>query len=144
MASAVSTEQNKEIVSRFAEEVVNNGNYEHLEELVADDIVDHTPLGEDRGREAVLETTKYLRAAFPDFSVSPQEIIAEGDTVAVRMTQQGTHEGEFMGNEPTGNSFEIDAMAFLRVEDGKIVERRVQPDVLGLLQQLGVVESPGE
>lgn len=144
MVSAVTTEQNKEIVRRFAEEVVNGGDYELLDELVADDIVDHTPLGEDRGREAVLETTKYLRAAFPDFSVSPHEIVAEGNTVAVRMTQEGTHEGEFMGNEPTGNSFEIEAMAFLHVEDGQIVERRVQPDVLGMLAQLGVVELPEE
>lgn len=137
-------QQNKETVSRFAEEVANNGNYEILDELLADDIVDHTPLGEDRGREAVLGTTKHLRATFPDFSVSPHEIVAEGNTVAVRMTQLGTHGGEFMGNEPTGNSFEIEAMAFLRLEDGTVVERRVKPDVLGLLQQPGVVELLGE
>lgn len=142
MASAATTNENKEIVRRFAEEFVNEGDYETVEEFLAEDIVDYTPLGETTGREAVLETTKELRTAFPDFVVSPQEIVAEGDTVAVRMTQWGTHEGTFMGTEPTGKSFEIEAMAFLRLEDGKIVERRVRPDVLGMIQQLGIEELP--
>lgn len=58
------------------------------------------------------------------------------------MTQRGTHEGVIMGKRPTGNSFEIEAMAFLRLEDGKIVERRVRPDVLGMLRQLGLKGLP--
>ena len=79
-----------------------------------------------------------MDAAFPDFTITPEEIVTEGDTVAVRMTQRGTHEGTFMGFEPTGKSFEIEAMAFLRLEDGKIVERRTRPDLFGLLRQLGL------
>lgn len=142
MASATTTKENKEIVRRFADEFVNKHNYDTLEEFLADDIVDYTPLGATTGRDAVLATTKELRTAFPDFAVTPHEIIAEGDTVAVRMTQRGTHEGVFMGNEPTGNSFEIEAMAFLRLENGKIVERRVRPDLMGLMQQLGLMEPP--
>ena len=142
MASSSTTKENREIVRQFAEEFVNEGNYDSVEKFLAENIVDYTPLGETTGREAVVETTKELRAAFPDFAVTPKEIITEGDTVAVRMTQRGTHEGVFMGNEPTGNSFEIEAMAFLRLEDGKIVERRVRPDILGMLRQLGLEEQP--
>lgn len=142
MASASTTTENKEIVRRFAQEFVNESNYDTVEEFLAEDIIDYTPLGETTGRDAVMETTKELRTAFPDFVVTPEEIIAEGDTVAVRMTQRGTHEGVIMGKRPTGNSFEIEAMAFLRLEDGKIVERRVRPDVLGMLRQLGLKGLP--
>jgi predicted ester cyclase len=71
-------------------------------------------------------------------------MIAEGDTVAVRLTERGVHDGELMGIEPTGNEFEHQTMAFLRLEDGKVAEWWVLPDNLSFLQQLGVVESPGE
>lgn len=134
--------ENKEIVRRFAEEFINEGKYDTAEEFLAEDVADYTPLGETIGRDAVVETVKEIRTAFPDFVLSPKEIISEGDTVAVWMTQRGTHEGTFMGIEPTGRSFEIEAMAFLRLEDGKIVERRGRPDLLGLLQQLGRKELP--
>lgn len=144
MVVATTPEENKQIVHRFAEEVVNKSNYDLIDELVAEDLIDHTPFGETRGRDALRETTDQLRTAFPDFAVTPHDTVADGDTVAVRMTQRGTHEGEFMGFEPTGRTFDVEAMAFVRLEDGQITERRVQPDVLGLLQQLGVVELLGE
>lgn len=142
MASAATTKKNKEIVSRFAEEFVNKQDVDSLAEFVSEDFVDYTPFGQTTGRDALLATTKELKAAFPDFAVVLEEIVGEGDTVAVRMTQRGTHKGEFMGFEPTGKSFEIEAMGFLRVKDGKITERRVRPDVLGIMQQLGFAEQP--
>lgn len=134
--------ENEDIVRRFADEFINEGKYDTAEEFLAEDVADYTPLGETIGRDAVVETLTAMRTAFPDFVLTPEEIISDGDTVAVRMTQRGTHEGTFMGIEPTGTSFEIEAMAFLRLEDGKIVERRARPDVLGLLQQLGQTELP--
>ncbi|MFW6318259.1 MAG: ester cyclase, partial [Halorubrum sp.] len=91
-----------------------------------------------------METTKGLRAAFPDLVLIPREIVADGDTVAVRMTQRGTHEGTFMGIEPTGRAFEIQAMGFARMENGKIAERWGVPDLLGLLRQLGQEELPAQ
>lgn len=142
MASSSATQENKDIVRRFASEFVNESNYDTAAEFLAEDVVDFTPLGETTGRDAVVETTRQLRTAFPDFVVDLEEIIAEGDTVGVRMTQRGTHEGTFMGNEPTGRSFEIEAMALLRLEGGTIVERRVCPDVLGMLRQLGIESLP--
>ncbi|UTF52243.1 ester cyclase [Natronosalvus rutilus] len=142
MASASTTRANKELVRRFANEFVNESNYDTAREFLDVDIIDSTPLGETTGREAVVETTKELRTAFPDFVVTPEETVAEKDTVVVRMTQRGTHEGVFMGHEASGNAFEIEAMAFLRLEDGKIAERRVRPDVLGMLRQLGITTLP--
>ena len=102
MASVTTTKENKEIVRRFAETFVNGGNYDTAEEFLAEDIVDSTPLGVGTGRDAVVNATREVRTAFPDFSVTLHELVADGDMVAVRMTQRGTHEGVFMGNEPTG------------------------------------------
>ena len=141
---ATTAEENKRIVRRIPEEVVNEGNVEILDEIVAEDVIDHTPLGVAQGLESFKETAEYLNAAFPDMSVTVEEVVAEGDTVAARVIQQGTHDGEFMGIEPTGQDVEIETMAFLRLSEGEIVERWVRPDQLGLMQQLGVVERPGD
>lgn len=142
MASASTTNENKEVVRRFVEEFVNGGNDEAAETYLDEDVADFTPLGETTGRDAVVQTTADMRTAFPDFAVELEDLIAEGDTVAVRMTQRGTHEGVFMGSEPTGKSFAIEAMAFVRLTDGRIVERRVRPDVVGLARQLGLRVLP--
>lgn len=88
-------------------------------------------------------TTEALRDAFSDVEVTPEEVISEGDTVSVRMTQCGTREGAFLGVAPTGNSFEIVATAVARLEDGTVVERWVQPDLLWLMERLGAVELSG-
>ncbi|NHN41124.1 ester cyclase [Halorubellus sp. JP-L1] len=133
---------NKEVVRRFAEEVINERDTDAAGEFLAEDIADSTPFGETSGRDAVVETMRTIWTAFPDFAVTLEEVIAEGETVAVRMIQRGTHDGPFMGIEPTGRSFEIEAMGFARLESGKVVERRANPDLLGLFQQLGIEELP--
>jgi predicted ester cyclase len=83
-----------------------------------------------------------IRGAFSDFSATVDDVVAEGDTVAMRVTLRGTHDGPFMGIEPTGNEFEVSNMVFTRIEDGKIAERWVLPDMLGMLQQVGAVDMP--
>lgn len=134
--------ENEEIVRRFAEQFINERDTDAAEEFLAENIVDYTPFGETMGRDALVETAQTVWTAFPDFSISLEEVVTEGDTVAVRMSQRGTHEGPLMGIAPTGKAFEIEAMAFARLEDGKIVERRASPDMLGLFQQLGITELP--
>lgn len=107
-------------------------------------MIDHTPSGESQGRDAVKELSKYLHSAFSDYSLTVEELIAEGDTVTLRGTERGTHNGEFLDIEPTGQKVEFEIMEFDRLKDGQITERWIQPGLLGLMQQLGVVEPPGE
>ena len=84
------------------------------------------------GRETrLIEQSEYVYAAFPDVSITVDETIAEGELVAQRSVFRGTHEGEFMGIEPTG-------------EEVEIAERWLLADTLGLMEQLRVVEPPGE
>lgn len=134
----------KRIARRFPEEVATEGQFELVDDICTEDVVEHSPLGERRGREALKEQSEYIHAAFPDVAVAIEDAVAEGDTIAQRLTFYGTHEGEFMGIEPTGTEVEIVNMLFTRIEDGLIAERWLLPDTLGLLQGLGVDELSGE
>lgn len=135
---ATTAEENKRIVRRIREEIEEQGNHDAIDEIFAEDVVVHTPMGEFSGREAIKEMYESDREGFADSTETIHDIVAEGDTVAIRLTERGTHEGEFMGIEPTGKEFEIQTTAFFRLEDGKIAEWWMQPDTLGLVQQLGL------
>lgn len=135
-------EENKRIARRFPEEVATNRNLDAIDEICAEHVLDHGPLGDVRGRENLKEQLSMLQSAFGGFSATVEDVIAEDDTVFMRVTIRGTHEGEFLGIEPTGRTFEQQNMVITRLADGKIVERWIQPDMFGLMQQLGVVEAP--
>ncbi|WP_042662055.1 ester cyclase [Haloferax sp. ATB1] len=133
---------NERIARRFPEEVAGEGNIGLIDEICAEDVLDHSPLGEVRGRDELKAQISGIRDSFSDFSATVEDAITEGDTVAMRVTLRGTHDGTFMGIEPTGKTVEVGNMVFTRIEDDMIVERWVQPDMLGMLTQLGVVELP--
>jgi steroid delta-isomerase-like uncharacterized protein len=136
--------ENKRLARRFPKEAATEGNLDILDTLLARDFVDHGVFGRDSaGRDAAKQELQRLRTAFPDFEATVEDIIAEGDLVAMRVTLSGTHEGEFMGIEPTGASFTVQNMVFTRIENGTIAERWTQPDTLGLLKQLGA-SVPGK
>ena len=79
-----------------------------------------------------------VRDAFPDYWVRIDLIAAEDDRVGARITQGGTHNGEFFGIPPTGKTVEWTEMAILRIGDGKILATWFDSDIAGLMQQLGV------
>jgi len=85
--------------------------------------------------------TDYL-TAFPDVITTVDDIVAEGDKVAVRVTWRGTHLGDFIGIPPTGKTFEMTNTAIFRIADGKWAETWATVDNLGLMQQLGVIPKP--
>ncbi|WP_251342554.1 ester cyclase [Haloplanus halophilus] len=145
MSTEPRLEENKRLARRVPEEIATQRNFDHFDEIFADDVVEHFAFGREiRGREALREQLETFFAAFPDFEATVEAVAAEGDLVAMRVTLSGTHEGPFMGIEPTGRSFEVGNMVFTRIADGKIVERWLQPDTLDMMQQLGVVDRPGE
>jgi len=81
--------------------------------------------------------------AFPDFQVTVEDVVAEGDKVARRVTLSGTHKGEYMGIPPTGKQMTMGVITIERIEGGKIAEQWGEADMLGLMQQLGVMPPPG-
>src|SRR5438552_5739601 len=133
----MSTEQNKDVVRRFLEEVWNAGNLDVVDELIAPDYVNHTDPGQPPGPEGVKPLVTQFRSAFPDVHNAIEDVVAEEDRVAVRVTIRGTHKGELFGIPPTGKHATITGMAFYRVANGQLAEHWVVRDHLGLLQQVG-------
>ncbi len=129
---------NKEMVRRFVDEAQGKGNFGVIDEMLADDFIDHTPLaGLPPTREGVRILFGVLRSAFPDLRVAISEQVAEEDTVVTRKTFQGTHGGEFMGMSPTGYPVSFEVVDILNIRGNRITEHRVVFDQLGLLRQLG-------
>jgi steroid delta-isomerase-like uncharacterized protein len=137
-------EEYKRTARQFPELVATEGKLDLIDDICTADVVDHSPMGEIRGREALKAQMTSLRAAFADFSATVDHVVAEDDTVAMRVTLRGTHAGPFMGIEPTGAEFEVPNTVFTRFEDGRIAERWVLPDMLGLYRQLGIDTLPTE
>jgi predicted ester cyclase len=82
-----------------------------------------------------------FEAAFPHYELVAEDLVAEGDRVAVRTTFKGTHTGEFMGVAPTGKDVSIPIMLIYRIEGGKIAEHWMNADAMGLMQQLGAIPA---
>ncbi|MFH5800867.1 ester cyclase [Haladaptatus sp. CMAA 1911] len=135
-------EANKQLARRIPEEVFAGGNLELLDELYTEDAVERNAMGIHQGRSAIRESYNSFLTAFPDVSQTVENIVAEGDLVAMRITSRGTHTGVLGGLEPTGKEIEVQQMFFARIENGMIIERWFLPDNLSLLQQLGVIDFP--
>ena len=141
----MSTEENKALVQR-AVDAFNQGDWTAVDQLFAPSYVDHDPsrAGLPPGPEGVKQAWRMFRAAFPDLTATIEDMIAEGDTVAVRGTVYGTHQGELLGIPPTGKPVTVTLIDINRFEDGKLVERWAETDMLGLLQQLGAMPASGQ
>jgi steroid delta-isomerase-like uncharacterized protein len=137
----MSLEENKAIVRRFSEEVLSKGNLTVVDELFSKDVIDHNPATPDQtsGIEGVRQTLAMLREALPDMKCKIEDMIAEGDKVAMRSTTSGTHKGPLMGIPATGKQMTTTTFVIFRIKDGKITERWAQGDRLGMLQQLGIM-----
>jgi steroid delta-isomerase-like uncharacterized protein len=138
-------EENKRLVRRFYEEI-DKGNVEAMDELVAEDYLDHNPPpfpGLSSGREGLKQAFKIFWQATPGYH-RIEEQIAEGDKVVTRMTSYGKHEGDLPGAPRTGNDLKMTSITIHRIADGKLVEKWAEKDVLGFLVQIGVMKSPAQ
>jgi steroid delta-isomerase-like uncharacterized protein len=136
------TEESKAISRNFIEEVFNQGNLEVVDQLVASEYVNHVGGTEVRGRDGMKQFVTTYRAALPDYHCSIEDQIAEGDKVVTRWTARGTQEGELMGIPPTGRHVSLSGVVIDRLANGRLAETWLEADVLGMLQQLGVVPAP--
>jgi steroid delta-isomerase-like uncharacterized protein len=142
-AITMTTETNKAVMGRFLQ-FINTASEKLAEELISPDAVFHVPGRPEpmRGPAGYLAIIGMMRGGFPDIQWTLEEVIAEGDKVAARFTMRGTHRGAFFGVPPTGKTIAVQAMNFYRLSGGQFVEERGQPDLLGLLQQIGAVPTP--
>ena len=148
----MSAEENKAIVVRFIEEVINGKNVATVDQYVADDFVDHAALpGTVGGLPGFKQFLAMACKAFPDVSWTTEHLIAEGDEVVCRGICSGTHLGEFRwdagptsGVAPTGKRVDVNEIHIVRVAGGKIAEHWENVDFFGMMQQMGGVLPPQE
>ncbi|HEX2834073.1 MAG TPA: ester cyclase [Thermoanaerobaculia bacterium] len=132
-----SLEAKKAVVRRLVDEAQTKGNLHVVDELLADDFIDHTPFpGVPPTRDGVKFLFGYLRSVFPDLHVCIHEQIAEDEKVVTRKVFEGTHRGEFMGIAATERPVSFEVIDILTFHDGRIAEHRVVFDQLGIRQQL--------
>ena len=132
------TEENKAIVRRVIEELVNKGNLAIADEVLASNYIYHFPTHDIKGPEGFKEFIGMMRTAFPDLHVTIEDLIAEGDTVAAIFTMRGTFKGELMGIAPTGRQLTFTDAVFVRFENGKEVEATAYANMLSFNEQLGI------
>jgi steroid delta-isomerase-like uncharacterized protein len=133
----MSTEENKALIRRYWEEN-NKHNVDIIDELMTTDYVQHDTTG-DMDLQDVKAHNAMTVAAIPNVNATIEDIIDEGDRVAVRMTMRGTQKGEFRGIQPTGKTAVMTEMSIYRISEGKIAEGWDLSDRLGLMQQLGAI-----
>ncbi len=143
----MSTEENKAFARRVYETfntAMNTGNLALIGEVMAADFVDHNPgPGQAPGVEGIKQAFGQFQAAFSDFQVMTEDMIAEGDKVVSRVNFSMKHTGEFMGIPATNKQVTQEGIDILRIAGGKVVERWGQFDNMSLMQQLGAMPPPG-
>jgi len=139
----MSREENKAIVRRFFEEGPSKGNLITADKLLSPDFTMHTPLPASPGIKGIHEVITTCRAAFEHLNVTIEDMIAEGDNVAARFIAHGIHKGDFMGLQATGKPITMTGIEIFRIKDGRIVELWGEANLLGLMQQLGILSEPG-
>lgn len=122
----------------------NSSDVEAVRPYIADDIVVHTSIpGIAPGRDGFETFMGVYFGAFPVQRTEVDQVVGDGDRVAVLHTHHLTHGGEFAGLPPTGKQVMIEGLELFRVADGRIVEMWHHDDLLSLLQQLGAIPAPG-
>ncbi len=135
----MSAAANKDLVRRFVEEVLDRGDFAALAELAAPDCVDHAAATCGLpGLAAIAGVVVEWHAAFPDFQVTIEDLLAEEDRVVVHATLRGTHRGDFFGLPATGGTLAVSGLGRYRLAGGRIVEHWCYLDVVALCAQLGV------
>ena len=133
----------KELARRWFSEVMSEGKTEVIDELCSQDFVDHNPLpGTSPDLAGIKDFVAQIRAAFPDLQMTADDLIVEGDRLAVRSTMRGTHEGDFMGIPATGKKVEVSNFDFVRFENDQAAEHWGAIDSDTMMEQLGVA-PPG-
>lgn len=128
------TETNKRVIQRLYEDMINPNKLDRLADIISDELVSPDGL---RGAAGFASTMSRLRGAFPDLHYTIEDLVAEGDRVAVRWTLRGTHTGAFRGIAPSGKKIVNDGFAIFRLANGKIVHATVETDRLGFLMAIG-------
>ncbi len=138
------TDDNKAIVRRFIDEIFVQGRKDTVDELLADDFVAHTWPSTGHPKDDLKAAIDRTSGALKDPTFTIDDLIAEGDRVAARLTTAATQVGPFMGMPPSGKRYEIGEIHVFRLRDGKVIEHWHQMDQMGMMKQLGAMPAGGD
>jgi predicted ester cyclase len=139
----VDIRSNSEFVREYTQRVFNEHNPDLASEYLTPEVKWHGGLlGTVEGLGNVTEMLRGFIGALPDLHAAEQDIVAAGDTVAVRYVVEATHEGNLLGIAPTGRRVRWDAVDVYRLADGKIVEEWAGDDLAAILHQVGAYTPP--
>jgi steroid delta-isomerase-like uncharacterized protein len=133
--------ENKALIRRVLDELYNQRNLALIDAVATENVIEHTPSIDLNGRDSWKQYATMFLTAFPDITLSIDDLIAEDDTVVARWTVQATHKGLLRNIPPTGKKITFSGIAIYRFSDKKIDEGWALNDALGLMQQLGVISS---
>jgi steroid delta-isomerase-like uncharacterized protein len=132
----------KALAQRWFTEVMNEGNLEVIDEICSQDFVDHNPLpGTSPDFAGLKDFVTQVRSAFPDIETTAEDILVEGDRLAVRSTIRGTHKGDFMGIPASGKKVEVSNYDFVRFENDQAAEHWGTIDSAALMEQIGATPA---
>ena len=129
----MTVQENKDLISRYVEEVYNKQDLDTLLEFADEGISEN---GADHLQQ--------FFTSFPDVQVTVLDLFGEGDKVVGRLRINGTNKGPFAGQPPTGKKVQFHSFRIYRIADNKIVESWAMQDRLGLMEQLGFIRAVGE
>jgi steroid delta-isomerase-like uncharacterized protein len=139
----MSLEENKALFRRIPEELWSKGDMAAAEDILSADFINHNPaFGHAATRHGYTQTVLLFRVAFPDLTMTVEDVIAERDKVTLRFRARGTHLGPFGAFRPSGRTVDFTGTGTGRIENGRIAELWVNGDLLGLVQQLGALITP--
>ncbi len=135
----MSLEENKALVRRFVEEIFVQGRPEAVDDLLADDFVSHTWRSTGDGKADLRKAIDRTSTVLADVEFTIEDMIAEADRVAVRVTARATQVGEFLGLQPSGKGYAIGEIHIFRIRGGRVIEHWHQYDQTGMMRQLGAL-----
>lgn len=140
----MTAQDNKTIISRYYDEVLNMRKVDLLDELAAEDYVEHDPFpGQGNGRADLKARAQLLLGAFEPLRFTIEDVIAEGDRVVVRWRNSGIHSGSFLGMPATNKAFSVAGIDIHALRDGRMAEHWHVIDQLAQMQQMGLIPVPG-
>jgi steroid delta-isomerase-like uncharacterized protein len=135
-------EENKDIARRFIQRVFVEADPAAVDELASEDFMPHSWGQMPPGRDSLKAAQKRVTQGISDARMTVEDLIAEGDKVAVRLISHGRHTGEFMSVPASGKEYDISETHIFRITGGKVVEHWLNADMLGLMQQIGALPAP--
>lgn len=136
---------NRDDVARFRvfyEEVANKGKLDRIDDLVAEDFVEHEEFpGLKPNREGLRDFFAMMQGAFPDLNIAVEYMVADEDKIVAYTTLSGTHKGPFFGVPATGKAVQVKEIDIVRMRDGKMVEHWGVADMLTLMDQIGALPA---